>query len=690
MAPMGRNARAALDPSRRSAVAAASVAVLAILLTALVVRFDNDRYAREVRVGVARTTSAVATSLEQALSAHAAVASSLGAWASDHPDVDDEEFQRLATRLLPVRRGVRALELAPDGIIRYVHPVVGNEAALGLDLNEHPTGRQAMAQLREGTPILIEGPLRLVQGGWGVIIRTRVETQSPRDPLAPSDFWGVAIDVVDLDTMLTEAGLPPDGQGRLLWSLEPGAGTVGPGVQVGVDVAALDPIRDTIQVPGGTWQLATAPPDGWPSSSPQAPLLWGAGLVVAFAMAALAWRLRSEPARLRALVAEATTDAVHSQARTRAIMNTAGDAIISVDPEGVMTSWNPAACRMLRADEDQLEGRHLRSFLPINEIELEEAEGGHRMGRAEMLVERSDGSVFPAQVSVAVSQDRAIRTVIVRDITEERRKHEDLQRYAAELERLNNEQSAIDRLKRDFMAMSSHEIRTPITAIRGFALTLSRHWDDLAEEDRRRSLDVIHRQSTRLWQLVSDVLTTSQLEGGSIRQRVEPVEVQSAIEQAIRDAQVPTNTVSVECPDGLTTHVDSDHVTRILVSLLSNAVKYGRPPIRVTVSVDGDDVVVRVTDNGPGVPFEFRGRLFEPFSQASTGERREARGPGLGLSVARGLARASGGDVWHEDHPGVGATFALRFPRQPATPPPPPGGLGPTIASTDGHLRTTV
>lgn len=244
--------------------------------------------------------------------------------------------------------------------------------------------------------------------------------------------------------------------------------------------------------------------------------------------------------------------------------------------------------------------------------------------------------------------------------TEQQQANDELRRRAARLEALNHDLQALDQAKRDFLAMASHEVRTPITAIRGFSATLAKHWDELSDEDRIRSFDIIHRQTTRLWEVVNDLLIQSRIEAGSLESDLAPVHVRNVVDRAVNDSQLLPDEVVVACSDDLEVQVDREHLTRILVAFLTNARKYGRPPVTVAASMNMHDLVVRVSDAGPGVPEAFRDRLFEQFTQASTGSTRTASGTGLGLAVARGLARANGGDVWYEPTE-VGARFGLRI-----------------------------
>jgi signal transduction histidine kinase len=268
----------------------------------------------------------------------------------------------------------------------------------------------------------------------------------------------------------------------------------------------------------------------------------------------------------------------------------------------------------------------------------------------------------PVEAVLQVHPDGSGSTVLLRDIRQQLADRAQLEEHAAELERLNAELTSLDAMKRDFVSMASHEVRTPITAIRGFSLTLSRRWDELSEADRIRCFEVIHRQTDRLWRVIDDLLVASRIEAGSVDAEHMPTNVATLLARAIDDAGVPRSQVVVSCPSDLDVVVVRDHLRRIVTAYLSNARKYGEAPFEITADHGDDGVTVRVRDHGAGVDESFRRHLFDTFTQASTGITRTSTGTGLGLAVARELAEAVGGTVWHEPAPDGGACFGVRLP----------------------------
>jgi two-component system sensor histidine kinase KdpD len=239
---------------------------------------------------------------------------------------------------------------------------------------------------------------------------------------------------------------------------------------------------------------------------------------------------------------------------------------------------------------------------------------------------------------------------------------EQLQREALAAERLRSS----DSVKTAILRAVSHDLRSPLTAVRVAAESLASPSVTLSEDDKERQLETIRHESARLDRLVANLLDLSRLEAGSAVSQPELVAVDELVSQALVELG-SDNRVRVELPAGpLLVEVDPVQVERVLVNLLENALRVSPPEsdVIVRVSRGNEEGVVRVVDEGPGIPASELGRIFEPFQQLAGADGR--RGTGLGLAIARGFAEANGGRVWAESTPGDGASFAVAFPLAPA------------------------
>lgn len=216
-----------------------------------------------------------------------------------------------------------------------------------------------------------------------------------------------------------------------------------------------------------------------------------------------------------------------------------------------------------------------------------------------------------------------------------------------------------DRQRTRIVATISHDLRTPLTAIVGFATVLATEWDRVDEPTRQRFVQVIARQSTRLRRLVEDVLTMSALLRDTITPAVQEVDVDRVIARVL---ETLTFDVVVQSERPVTALVDPGHLERILDNLLVNADRYGAQPIVLRVRRAAGEVEIDVVDHGAGIDGGFSDHLLEPFVQGDHNGDRGQVGIGLGLAICRDLLAANGGRLSYEDTPGGGATVRLVIP----------------------------
>lgn len=219
-------------------------------------------------------------------------------------------------------------------------------------------------------------------------------------------------------------------------------------------------------------------------------------------------------------------------------------------------------------------------------------------------------------------------------------------------------------IKNDFVSMVSHELRTPLTSIAGFAQTLSSDWTRLSKPEIEEFLGYIAKQANYLGDLVEDVLVIPRLEAGRLRFKSEVFDVGEMI---VEVAQMLFSTsgggeAAVSIPHGVKVQADAKRVQQVIRNLLENARKYGGDQVLVEGLTHGEQYVVVVSDNGPGVPDGATNTIFEHFEQISKGDSRSSSGFGLGLPIARSLARAMGGDVWYERRFPTGSRFCFSLP----------------------------
>ena len=318
------------------------------------------------------------------------------------------------------------------------------------------------------------------------------------------------------------------------------------------------------------------------------------------------------------------------RAHERAVIDGSADGIAVLDSDGYVLQWNPAADRLTGVSASQVAGRPPPFPLPEPGEKL-----AHRLrsGRwLDILCNRLDGS-----------QERVLD---FRDVT-----------AAKELEEA----------KDLFLATTSHELRTPITVVQGFASTLASRWEKLPDPDRRTAVQTIAERAGSLGRLVEQLLLGSRAGAEQLTVSNGPFDLAAVLSasasafKSLSDRHILTAVI----PERLPTAFGDELATDIIVGqLLENAFKYSPDggTVTVRVCVLESQIEVAVADDGIGIAAGDHERIFERFVQGETGDRRRFGGIGLGLYIARRLARAQGGDLTATSRPEGGTVMRLRLP----------------------------
>ena len=279
----------------------------------------------------------------------------------------------------------------------------------------------------------------------------------------------------------------------------------------------------------------------------------------------------------------------------------------------------------------------------------------------EVLFKKRDGS--PVWVQIAfhiVKNERGEPSYLegfVSDISERKRREE--------------ERQEVERLKDEFVAMVSHDLKTPLASIR---LSLELLGDGTLGPVSPKARDVItvaEKNVARMMNLANDILDLKRLDAGRMHLDLERLPVQTPIDRAFEVVQPLASARGVRLVGGtwsLAVRGDATRLTQVMVNLLSNAVKFSPPDSTVTVTVSGigEWVEVRVLDRGCGVPAEHQQAIFEPFRQVRSSDSHVRGGSGLGLAICRAIVLQHGGSMGVESEPGKGSEFWLRLPAEPS------------------------
>jgi len=360
-----------------------------------------------------------------------------------------------------------------------------------------------------------------------------------------------------------------------------------------------------------------------------------------------------------------------SEERFRLLVSEVADyAILMLDPEGHIVSWNTGAERIKGYRSEEIIGQHFSRFYPAEDVEqgkpAYELKVAVERGRLEDEGPRvrKDGSQFWANVVITALRDGTGRLCgfakVTRDITEHKRTQELIMHAKEEAERAT-------KFKDQFLSTMSHELRTPLNAVLGFSDLLADERYGPLNDRQRRYVDHIHTGGKHLLKLISDILDLSKIEAGRMELTREDVTVASAFAEVISSlyplAEKKSQELLQKVEPNLNVDADAMRFKQVLMNLAGNAIKFTPEGGRIELvahHVD-DQVRIEVRDNGPGIPPEQQQRIFEAFFRlAQTGSATE--GTGLGLAITTRLVELHGSKLGIESGPGKGTCFYFSLP----------------------------
>jgi len=230
----------------------------------------------------------------------------------------------------------------------------------------------------------------------------------------------------------------------------------------------------------------------------------------------------------------------------------------------------------------------------------------------------------------------------------------------------------LDKIKSNFLSLTSHELRTPMSVIKGYIQMLLKGNFGTINGEQKHALDVILQNSNRLDTLIQDILDISRLESGTMKFIPERTNVKNMVEQTIETMQSIADTKNIKINISLEENtpdliIDQERVKQAIVNLLNNAIKFSYEGSIITIFVTktGNYVLFEIQDSGRGIPKDKQDKIFEIFYQADSERDRKFGGVGLGLAISRGIILSHGGNIWVESEPGKGSKFRLTLPITP-------------------------
>ncbi|WP_114791165.1 PAS domain S-box protein [Niabella yanshanensis] len=359
-------------------------------------------------------------------------------------------------------------------------------------------------------------------------------------------------------------------------------------------------------------------------------------------------------------------EAAEKQGMLAAIVNNSDDAIVSKTLDGIITSWNNAAARMFGYTETEAIGRHISLIIPHERLAEEdyiigEIKKGHSVSHFETIRVTKNGDFIPISLTVSpiLNESKTIigASKIARDISEKVAAHK-------ELEHLYQQVKTLSDRKDEFIAMTTHELKTPVTSLKGFLQLLQIHTG--ADGKGRLFVERSIRQVEKLAMLINDLVDFSKLQAGKLGMHFESFDIKVLVEDCLElYATNSSHPFRFNYSGSLEVQADRLRIEQVIDNLVSNAVKYSPQGGSIDITVEGktDAVEVKIKDEGIGIDDAVKGKLFSQFFRA-VDPGYSIPGLGMGLYITKEIIERHGGSISVESILGKGSVFSFVLPRQ--------------------------
>jgi len=363
----------------------------------------------------------------------------------------------------------------------------------------------------------------------------------------------------------------------------------------------------------------------------------------------------------------------------RQIIDTMNDALIVLDPDGIVRLVNPATCDLFNCQAQDLVGKRPVDSCMAKSIafaeQLESISRSDAVRNSEIIYEPSGGSRRILNLSISTMKNpvgEPLASVCVAgDATDRKHAEEERERLIVQLREANLKLQAMDKMKSDFISVVSHELRTPLTTIKAFVELIIMK-PAMQEQQKQKLMSTINTETDRLSRLIADLLDLARIESGSMKWRTDAVSIDDLVRDVISSMGLFFENKGLQ----VTTVIDSplprisadrDRLVQVVTNLLSNAVKFtpAGGAIHVAVRQAAEpfpQIVVEIADTGMGIPGGDLELIFEKFQRSRDELTATIEGTGLGLAIARQIVEHHGGRIWVASAPGKGSVFTFTLP----------------------------
>ena len=358
---------------------------------------------------------------------------------------------------------------------------------------------------------------------------------------------------------------------------------------------------------------------------------------------------------------QAWDELVKLEEKYRILAETSADGVVTIDPMGRITYVNPAFEKMLERRKSQILATSFRDYLSddsvyfFQQIFIDVRKKDEKVENVELELTHANGKLIPIEVNLAPlkkNYDFVGIVCSIRDITERRR--------------IENELKKSERLKTEFMNIAAHELKSPVTPIKGYLELIIA--DKEADEKIKNWAKISLRNSERLLRLVNDILDVSRLDTDTMRFEMVKLDTNEILNEIVEDMKPAVENKNlkfdIKIPQGLPNIMGDRHrLSQVLKNLVGNALKFtDNGSIGIHAMKREDHILISIKDTGIGISDEELKKIFTKFYQAYSGDDRKNEGVGLGLFICREIVKKHNGDIWVESQLGKGSTFKVKIP----------------------------
>ncbi|MCZ7401784.1 MAG: ATP-binding protein [Candidatus Methanoperedens sp.] len=363
-----------------------------------------------------------------------------------------------------------------------------------------------------------------------------------------------------------------------------------------------------------------------------------------------------------------------SERYLRTIIESSFDGILVVDEEGRFEFGNDSAFNILGWPREELIGQFFIKVFPVDMEKFmldrwHDIQNGNETPYETNIITKSDEIKYLyVSHSQGVIKGKRKYIVVIKNVTENKKLEKKIKEYNEKLEKSNEELKEADNIKTEFISNITHELMTPLTSIKGFVELLDDEAIGTINEEQKKSLGIIHRNSERLIYLIKELLAASYLEKDKLGLHFGLVSINDILSKCILDIQplakekqisLFKDTIPLPAIWG-----DEDRLTQVIINLLGNAIKFTLQDGKITViSRDlPEKIKISIRDTGIGIPGDQLSRIFERFYQIDGSSKRKYGGTGIGLSICKNIIEKHYGSIWAESD-GNGSTFHILLPK---------------------------